>query len=254
MGWLSDNLDFEKFHLSDMWDRLKDDPKRLLLGVDPFSTSIWNTALGRDDDPIMNQLGGPMGGDYLGIGSGGVYDRAQEAGVNTGPAMQMHDLAETVAAFYGAGGAARGLGNIGGSGGGIVAGEGGGGILGGESGGILGGGGGASGGGGIGGGATGGTAPAGGGSGSGGMFDFGSMDWGNPQTYMDLMQMMPQGGQQQQQQPQGPPPMRLPQGPGGISQPGGMYGHAAPANREALLGLLASVDDDELQKVLGGLL
>jgi hypothetical protein len=254
MGWLSDNLDFELFNLGDMWDKIKDSPEQLLLGVDPFSTGLWNTLGVTDNEPIVNQLGGPYGGaSNMGLSSGGgVYERAREAGIDTGPATQMHDLAEVIAGGYGAAGAIGGLGNIGG--GGIVAGEGGGGILGGESGGILGGGGGASGGGGIGGGATGGTAPAGGGSGSGGMFDFGSMDWGNPQTYMDLMQMMPQGGGQQQQQPQGPPPMRLPQGPGGAQQPGLMYGHAAPANRQALLGLLASVDDDELQKVLGGLL
>lgn len=112
MGWLSDNVSFEKFALKDAWDRLRDDPKRMLLGVDPFSTGVWNKALGRDDQPIMNFLGGPMGGDALGIGGGGIYDRAEAEGINTGPAEGMHNIAEVVAAFYGGQGAMNGLGNI----------------------------------------------------------------------------------------------------------------------------------------------
>ena len=61
------------------WDRIKDDPKRLLLGVDPASTELWNGILGKDDEPIVNFLGGPMGSGWTGMGSGGVYDRAEAA-------------------------------------------------------------------------------------------------------------------------------------------------------------------------------
>lgn len=115
MGWLSDNLQFEKFHFNDMMKRIRDDPKRLILGVDPFSTGVWNKALGRDDEPIMNQLGGPMGGGTLGMDNvGGVYDRAGAAGINTQPAGQTHDVAEIIASMFGAQGAMQGFGNIGG--------------------------------------------------------------------------------------------------------------------------------------------
>jgi hypothetical protein len=117
MGWLSDNFDFEKFHLSDMWDRIKDDPKRLLLGVDPASTEIWNGILGRDDEPIVNFLGGPMGSGWTGMGTGGVYDRAEAEGINTKAAMGMHDVAETVAGIWGGYGAAQGMGGAFGGGG-----------------------------------------------------------------------------------------------------------------------------------------
>lgn len=242
MGWLSDNLDFEKFALKDMWDRLRDDPKRLFLGVDPLSTGVWNQALGRDDQPIMNQLGGPMGGDTLGMGGGGIYDRAEAQGINTGPAEGMHNIAEVVAGVMGGQGAMQGLGNIN-FGGGAGGAEGGGGLLGGDGGGIMGGG--------DGGGMFG---------GEGGMFDFGSMDWSNPQTYQQFAGMMGGGGGGQGGSGTGaatPPiqPMQSTPSPFQLGQTG-MYGQAAPANRQTILGLLSQTGatDDEMQKILGGLL
>jgi hypothetical protein len=117
MSYVGDALSFEKFHLKDLWDRLRQDPKRLVLGVDPWSTKLWNGILGRHDKPLVDQMGGAYGGNAFSVGqnpSGGVYGRAQEAGINTGPGMQMQQLAHIVSAAYAAGG----LGGMGGSSGG----------------------------------------------------------------------------------------------------------------------------------------
>jgi hypothetical protein len=257
MGWLSDNLDFELFNLGDMWDKLKDNPEQLILGVDPFSTKLWNELGVTDNEPIVNQLGGPMGGGGLGIGSGGVYDRAQEAGIDIGPATQMHDIAEVVASYYGA----RGLGGIGGGEAALIPAAEGGGALGaggGAAGGGLGGGtavGSAAGGGaaapagggaGLGGGGAGGA----GGSGGGGMFDFANMDW------MDYMNMMPQGGGQEQQQQAGPRPMpAIGNSPGVQMAPPQPLAYTPP--RSLPFGLLDEDEEEKRRKelaLLGGLL
>jgi hypothetical protein len=115
VGYLSDSLDFEKFFAKDTWDRIKADPKRLFLGVDPASTWGWNKILGRDDEPIVDQMGGPYDGRVIsfGHGNGGVYDRAQAAGINTKSAAGNHDAAHLIAASYALGG---GLGSGSGSG------------------------------------------------------------------------------------------------------------------------------------------
>lgn len=223
MSFFSDLLDFEKFQLGDWWDKIKDNPEQLLIGAgDPFSAGLWSGITGKDYEPFVNALGGPMGGDTLGIGSGGVYDRAQAAGVDTGAATKMHDAAEVIASYYGGKGLLDLAGGIGGGGG---------------DGGLL-------------------------GSGeSGGMFDFSSMDWSSPQTYMDLMQMMPQGGGmggQQQQVPQGPPPMARPSGSAFLPQPHTLPSQAQPReNRAAIIGLLGlpeDVTDEQMQAILGGIL
>jgi len=208
------------FHLGDMWDRIKDDPKRLLLGVDPLSTGMWNMALGRDDEPIMNVLGGPMGSGGLGLGeSGGVYGRAEEAGIDTGAAGGMHDIAEVVASIWGGYGAAQGLGAAFGAGGG-------------------GGGGGAAGG-------------AEGGAGGGG---FGGFDFSDPSTYMNMMgNMGGMGGQQQQQTP--PPRMGLPVSQSSFNPaPMGMPEPYMPI-RPRPFGLLnEETQQEKMRALMGGLL
>jgi hypothetical protein len=111
MGTLKDLYSFEKHNLGYMWDALKSDPKRLILGVDPASTELWNQILGRDDKPIVNFLGGPMGSGWTGMGeTGGVYESARNDGINTKHSESSHDVAEAIAAYYGSQGAAGGLG------------------------------------------------------------------------------------------------------------------------------------------------
>jgi hypothetical protein len=258
MGWLSDNFDFEMFNLKDMWEKIEDNPFQLITGVDPFSTGMWNTILNRDDEPIVNQLGGPYGGSSkMGLGSGGVYDRAQEAGIDIGPATQMHDIAEVVASYY----AMKGLGGIGGEG--AAAG--------------AGGGGGAAGGGGattfalpetgsLGGGefinAAGEPIAGGAGGGGfwdsinpfgeGGQFDFQNMGW---EDYMKMGQQFGGGMGEQQQQQQAPGMRPMPAGRSGY-QPwdvGSPEVYSPP--RSIPFGLLQEEDElEKLQKILGGIL
>jgi hypothetical protein len=115
MGYFSDSLDFEKFFAKDLLKGISKDPKRLILGVDPASTWAWNKVLGRDDKPLVDQMGGPYDGRVFsyGHGNGEVYDRAQAAGINTESAQKNHDAAHIIAASYALGG---GFGNMGGGG------------------------------------------------------------------------------------------------------------------------------------------
>jgi hypothetical protein len=103
---LKDALGFEAFNIKDIWKGIKKDPKRIVLGVDPLSTKAWNTVLGRNDKPIVNQLGGPTKDRY---------ERANEAGIHTGTASTLHGIASVIAGAYGGAGAANGLGNAAGS-------------------------------------------------------------------------------------------------------------------------------------------
>jgi hypothetical protein len=103
MGDLGKMLDFDLFTGKDIFNKIFDDPKRLLLGVDPLSTKMWNGILGRDDEPIVDQLGGPYGGHTIsafGKNEGGTYGRAREAGLDTGPSETGHDIAHVISAMY----------------------------------------------------------------------------------------------------------------------------------------------------------
>lgn len=104
MSTLGDILGFEKFHLKDMWKKVKKDPERLLLGaVDPFATRMWNqTGIGKDWEPIVDQMGGAYGGNALTLGDTGegVYGRAREAGVPTAAGAGMHDIAHLISSMF----------------------------------------------------------------------------------------------------------------------------------------------------------
>lgn len=111
-------LDFELFNLKDMFGKSLDNPEQLLLGAaTPVGAKLWGEILGKDFEPMVNALGGPQGSGFLGLGSGGVFDRAREAGVSTGDASNIHNIAEVVA-----GGFAGGAGALGGSSGGAASG------------------------------------------------------------------------------------------------------------------------------------
>jgi Ni/Co efflux regulator RcnB len=103
MGFFSDTLAFDKFWLKDIWKGIEDDPKRLVLGVDPVSTEAWNAVLGRDDRAIVNAFGGPREG---------TYERAEAAGVPTESGRTAHGVAQTIAGAYGAAGLGGAAGNV----------------------------------------------------------------------------------------------------------------------------------------------
>ena len=92
---LDDMLAFEKSNLKYWYDALRKNPGRLLIGVDPFATKITNEVLGKDYEPLLNQMGGP---------SKGAYVRAQQKGIDTSSSAGAHQIAAAVASWY-AGGA-----------------------------------------------------------------------------------------------------------------------------------------------------
>jgi len=121
MSDIGDLLGFEGFQLKDWWKKIKKDPERLLLGaVDPWSSKLWGKVLNKDYEPLVDQMGGAYGGHTIsafGENDGGVYERAREAGIDTGPAEVVNDAAHVVASLYGGAGAAKGLGAAFGGGG-----------------------------------------------------------------------------------------------------------------------------------------
>lgn len=121
MSFLKDIIGFESFNAKDMWKKVRKDPERLLLGaVDPFATRMWNqTGIGKDWEPIVDQMGGAYGGSALTLGDTGegVYGRARAAGVPTAAGAGMQDLAHVIAGmFAGNYGAGKLPGGVGGGG------------------------------------------------------------------------------------------------------------------------------------------
>lgn len=104
MSGLSDILKFEGFNLKEIARKIKKDPERLLIGgIDPASTKLNNTLLGRDDEPLVDQWGGA---------SSDTYGKAEAAGINTKPGKSMHRLARAIAGSIAGG---YGLSQLGGS-------------------------------------------------------------------------------------------------------------------------------------------
>ena len=91
--------DFEKYNFKSMWKQLKKNPGRALIGsFDPASTKMWNKVLGKDYEPIINQMGGATSKrfqDYL--DQGGDPRAASNAAT-------AHQAAAAIASWY-AGGA-----------------------------------------------------------------------------------------------------------------------------------------------------
>lgn len=108
-------LKFEKFFTKGLVKGVIKDPKRLFLGADPLTTKFWNKALGRNDRPLVNQLGGP---------TKQTFNDAKADGINTGTASTLHGAAKGVASVLGAyygGNALYGASGIGGAAGGLDA-------------------------------------------------------------------------------------------------------------------------------------
>lgn len=101
---LGDIFDFELFNAKDMLGKVKKDPWRLLVGAgDPLSTKAWNKITGKNMEPLVDQMGGAYGGDWIsafGKGQdGGVYGRAKAAGIDTKAGGRAHDVAHVVSAI-----------------------------------------------------------------------------------------------------------------------------------------------------------
>lgn len=103
MGFLSDLVKFQNVFSKDFGKDILKKPQRLLTGIDPASTKVWNKVLGRDDKPLVNVFGSP-GKQY--------YENAAAKGIDTKAAGTFHSIADMIAGFYGA----QGIAGIGGSG------------------------------------------------------------------------------------------------------------------------------------------
>lgn len=112
MSFLSDIFAFEKSALKDNLSNLRKNPERILIGAgDPITSKVWGTALGKDYEPLVDQMGGAPQQ---------AYDKAEAKGINTGPGKDMHMLARAIASYYAAdygmdklgGGGGQDFGNI----------------------------------------------------------------------------------------------------------------------------------------------
>lgn len=114
-------FDTNIFHGEAIWDGIRDDPLRALVGAgDPFSTNVWNQILGEDWEPLVSQTGGITEQQLL---------DAQASGIDISDARGAYSVADTIALMYagnwaggafGGEGAAAG-GSTGGSAGGAMA-------------------------------------------------------------------------------------------------------------------------------------
>ena len=104
MSFVKSALGFELFNGKHILKDLGKHPWRALTGIDPASTTVWNKVLGRNDQPLVDQMGGAYGGHFIsafGNKDGGVYQDARDHGIDTKPAGYLQDAAHIVAAIYG---------------------------------------------------------------------------------------------------------------------------------------------------------
>lgn len=96
---------FEGFNLKDMAKKVAKHPQQLLLGADPLSTAFQNKIFGTHYEPVVDQMGGAYGGHAIsafGNKDGGVYQRANDAGIDTTSGGNAQDAAHVIAAVIAA--------------------------------------------------------------------------------------------------------------------------------------------------------
>jgi hypothetical protein len=101
---------FENFNVKRLWEGIKENPTTLLTGPARTPTSTWvhNTIFGTDLKPLTRQLGGATDDAY------------DEYGKPTGYAKPLNEVAQAIAAIYGAKGLGNAAGNVFGGAGGPV--------------------------------------------------------------------------------------------------------------------------------------
>ena len=105
---LSNLYQFFKYSRNHAADEVSKNPWRLAYGsVDPASTWVWNKITGKDDKPLINSLGSPMGGGGAGLSkNGGVYADAKTDGQSKGSIRMgktFFTIGDTIAAYEGGG-------------------------------------------------------------------------------------------------------------------------------------------------------
>lgn len=92
MSWLGDVVGFEGFNLKNIGKKIAKNPEQLLLGAgDPLTAGVWNSALGTDYKPLVNEWGGA---------TDDTYQKAEAEGINTGPGKSMHGVAQGIAGLF----------------------------------------------------------------------------------------------------------------------------------------------------------
>lgn len=92
MSFLGNVLDFEGFNLKNIGKKIAKNPEQLLIGAgDPLTAGVWNGVLGTDYKPLVNEWGGA---------TDETYQKAQDAGINTGPGKSMHGVAQGIAGLF----------------------------------------------------------------------------------------------------------------------------------------------------------
>ena len=105
-GFLGDLVGFKGLEGKNFLKEIGNNPSRLLTGIDPWSTKIWNKALGTDNKALVDQWGGATQQRFK---------DAEAAGINTGAGKTTEGLAHAVAAFYAGGALGKAAGLTGGT-------------------------------------------------------------------------------------------------------------------------------------------
>lgn len=91
-NFISNALNFKasegKGFLKDLWH----DPSRAITGIDPFSTNMWNKALGTHNTPLVDQMGGATQQRYK---------DAEAQGIDTHAGKTTEAIAHAIASYYG---------------------------------------------------------------------------------------------------------------------------------------------------------
>lgn len=101
-GFFSDVFKFKAFEGKKIIGAIAKNPTRLITGVDPASTRVWNVALGTKEKALVDQWGGTTKDTAA---------AAKRAGINIAPGMAVEAVAHMVASWYAAGGLAKAVPN-----------------------------------------------------------------------------------------------------------------------------------------------
>lgn len=103
MSFFGNVLDFERFKLGNMWEKVNKNPEQLLLGAgDPLSAGAWSKITGKNYEPLVDQWGGATPDDY---------QKAEAAGIDTSAGRTMHGAARTIAGLYAGNAASTAMGS-----------------------------------------------------------------------------------------------------------------------------------------------
>lgn len=111
MSWLGNLIGFKGLEGKNFLKDIAHKPTRLLTGIDPWSTKIWNKALGTNDKPLVDQWGGATEQRFK---------DAEAKGIDTKAGRTTEGIAHAIAAYYAGGALGKAAGAAGGTAGGAT--------------------------------------------------------------------------------------------------------------------------------------